>query len=243
MVFACYLLSLHLPSPHMKAGSLWKGSRLYYYFDGFGQHKNHPSIFFRLFGAGSKGQQPERRGPGFFLPRHFLQLLPGQQSNSSYSSVSWVFLGASPHPTHTPRPPYYAHSNMNTWYIHADNARKDDLYLYIPCIKIKPGAYMKDRTELQHFEDNNQFGLNFWHVRINSGRFTSSEIHECPASSSFPTTLDNVMHNIEFQPVCELEPVLTLKNTTRARSLQPKALNTKTLGQEARWRSKEILYQ
>lgn len=77
------------------------------------------------------------------------------------------------------------------------------------------------------------FWLDFRHMRINSGRFTSSEIHECPASSSFPTTLDNVMHNIEFQPVCEFEPAFALKHKTREEPTQPRALNTKTLHQEA----------
>ncbi len=32
----------------------------------------HPSIFFRLSGAGSRGQQSKQRCPDFPLPRHFL---------------------------------------------------------------------------------------------------------------------------------------------------------------------------
>ncbi len=37
----------------------------------------HPSIFFRLSGAGSWGQQSKQRCPDFPLPRHFLLLLRG----------------------------------------------------------------------------------------------------------------------------------------------------------------------
>ncbi len=37
----------------------------------------HPSIFFRLSGAGSRGQQSKQRCPDFPLPRHFLQLFRG----------------------------------------------------------------------------------------------------------------------------------------------------------------------
>ncbi len=37
----------------------------------------HPSIFFRLSGAGSRGQQSKQRYPDFPLPRHFLQLFRG----------------------------------------------------------------------------------------------------------------------------------------------------------------------
>lgn len=66
-------------------------------------------------------------------------------------------------------------------------------------------------------------------MRINSGRFTSSEIHECPARSSFPTTLGNVMHNIEFQPVCEFRPAFALQHNIRKEPKQPRALNTKEL--------------
>ena len=37
----------------------------------------HPSIFSRLSGAGSRGQQSKQRCPDFPLPRHFLQLFRG----------------------------------------------------------------------------------------------------------------------------------------------------------------------
>ncbi len=37
----------------------------------------HSSIFFRLSGAGSRGQQSKQRCPDFPLPRHFLQLFRG----------------------------------------------------------------------------------------------------------------------------------------------------------------------
>ncbi|CAM4549908.1 unnamed protein product [Leuciscus chuanchicus] len=37
----------------------------------------HPSIFFRLSGAGSRGQQSKQGCPDFPLPRHFLQLFRG----------------------------------------------------------------------------------------------------------------------------------------------------------------------
>ncbi len=37
----------------------------------------HPSIFFRLSGAGSRGQQSKQRCPDFPLHRHFLQLFRG----------------------------------------------------------------------------------------------------------------------------------------------------------------------
>ncbi len=37
----------------------------------------HPSIVFRLSGAGSRGQQSKQRWPDFPLPRHFLLLLRG----------------------------------------------------------------------------------------------------------------------------------------------------------------------
>ncbi len=37
----------------------------------------HPSIFFRLSGAGSRGQQSKQRCPDFPLPSHFLQLFRG----------------------------------------------------------------------------------------------------------------------------------------------------------------------
>ncbi|XDV34781.1 hypothetical protein PO909_004908 [Leuciscus waleckii] len=37
----------------------------------------HPSIFFRLSGAGSWGQQSKQECPDFPLPKHFLQLFRG----------------------------------------------------------------------------------------------------------------------------------------------------------------------
>lgn len=68
------------------------------------------------------------------------------------------------------------------------------------------------------------FWLNPWQTRINSGRFTSSEIHECPARPSFAATLDNVVHNIEFQPVCEFE--LALSQAQHARGAYSQKLLT-----------------
>lgn len=80
------------------------------------------------------------------------------------------------------------------------------------------------------------FWLNPWQTRINSGRFTSSEIHECPASASFAATLDNVMHNIEFQPVCEFEPACSLKHDAHEEPTA-KSSQHKEPHQDARWRA------
>ena len=43
----------------------------------FGHPSIHPSIFFRLSGVGSRGEQPKEGNPDFPLPGHFVQLFPG----------------------------------------------------------------------------------------------------------------------------------------------------------------------
>ena len=61
----------------------------------------HPSIFCRLSGVGSWGQQPKQGSPDFPFPSHFVQLFLGDpeafpgQPRDSLSSVSWVFPGVS----------------------------------------------------------------------------------------------------------------------------------------------------
>ena len=73
----------------------------------------HPSIFFRLSGAGSQGQLPEQGHPDFPLPGHFLQLFredpkafPGQLSDIVTPACPGYSLGSPPSGTcqeHLPR--------------------------------------------------------------------------------------------------------------------------------------------
>ncbi len=73
----------------------------------------HPSIFFRLSGAGSHGQQSKQSCPDFPLPRHFLLLLrgdteafPGQSGDIIPSACPGSSPGSPPggmRPEHLPR--------------------------------------------------------------------------------------------------------------------------------------------
>lgn len=90
-------------------------------------------------------------------------------------------------------------------YIITDNTRKKNVFVYFMYENADRIIYEGCSAEQQkNWGHQFWFWLNVWQTGINSGRFTSSEIHECPASPSFLTTLGNVMHNIEFQPVYEL---------------------------------------
>ena len=56
----------------------------------------HPSIFYRLSGVRSRGQQPKQGSPDFPFPSYFIQLFLGDpEAFPGQPSVSWVFPGVS----------------------------------------------------------------------------------------------------------------------------------------------------
>lgn len=117
--------------------------------------------------------------------------------------------------------------DINTLYTNTDNARKkQSVFIYFTWKWRQDHIWRMLCWTATFWGHRSWFWLNFWHTRINSGRFTSSEIHECPASLSFPTTLNNVMHNIEFLPVSLSQ--CSLSNTTHARSLYSQELLTQS---------------